>query len=208
MNILQCNVTTWSEHVKHCIPTSNFDAALISETHLEREKLIIAAKEAKTFSRASTSNAAISTAKNGTSVGVFALVRTRWFSEPLSTCADETGFLCSNPQMARRVRRVMGWKILLFTAYFKDSVGLRSYINAKDASRVFSHERRKVSIHFGRGFQFAAKIVARFVHAWWQPLGTKVGSNSGHPRKTHAGQAKVKNLTPSIISWCQHSLDL
>ena len=33
VNILQCNVTTWSEHAKHYILTSDFDAALISETH-------------------------------------------------------------------------------------------------------------------------------------------------------------------------------
>ena len=34
VNILQCNLTTWSEHAKHYILTSDFDATLISETHL------------------------------------------------------------------------------------------------------------------------------------------------------------------------------
>ena len=29
VNVLQCNVTTWSEHAKHYILTSDFDAALI-----------------------------------------------------------------------------------------------------------------------------------------------------------------------------------
>ena len=33
VNILHCNVTTWSERAKHYILTSDFDAALISETH-------------------------------------------------------------------------------------------------------------------------------------------------------------------------------
>ena len=43
VNVLQCNVTTWSEHAKHHILTSDSDAAVISETHLEREKLVTAA---------------------------------------------------------------------------------------------------------------------------------------------------------------------
>ena len=44
VNILQCNVTSWSGHAKHYILTSDFDAALTSETHLECEKLVNAAK--------------------------------------------------------------------------------------------------------------------------------------------------------------------
>ena len=44
VNILQCNVTSWSGHAKHYILTSEFDAALTSETHLECEKLVNAAK--------------------------------------------------------------------------------------------------------------------------------------------------------------------
>ena len=130
VNILQCNVTTWSEHAKHCILTSDFDAALISETHLERGKLVIAAKEARKFSWAGTRSAATSTASNGTSAGVLALVRTRWFSKPLSICVDEAGFLCTNPRLAGRDIRVMGREILLFTAYFEHSVGFRSDTNA------------------------------------------------------------------------------
>ena len=57
VNILHCNVTTWSEHAKQYILTSDFDAALISETHLEREKLVTAAKEARKFSWAGTGSA-------------------------------------------------------------------------------------------------------------------------------------------------------
>ena len=59
-----------------------FDAALISESHLKREKLVIVAKEALKFSWAGTGSAATSTASKGTSAGVLALVRTRWFSKP------------------------------------------------------------------------------------------------------------------------------
>ena len=80
VNILQCNVTTWSEHAKHYILTSDFGAALISEPHLEREKLATAAKEARTISWAGTGSATISNANNGTSAGEIALVRSRWFS--------------------------------------------------------------------------------------------------------------------------------
>ena len=82
VNILECNVTAWSEHARHYILTSDFDATPISETLLEREKLVTAAEDARTSSRASTgSSAAISTASNGTSAVVLALVRTRWFSK-------------------------------------------------------------------------------------------------------------------------------
>ena len=130
VNFLQCNVTTWSEHAKHFILTSDFDAALIAENHLEREKLVIAAKEARNISWAGTGSAATSTASNCTSAGVLALVRTRWFSKPLSICTDEAGFFCSNPRLAVRVIRVMVREILLFTAYFEHSVGFRSDNNA------------------------------------------------------------------------------
>ena len=44
VNVLHCNVTTWSEHARHYILASDFDAALIFETHLGREKLVTAPK--------------------------------------------------------------------------------------------------------------------------------------------------------------------
>ena len=141
VKILQCNVTAWCEHARHYILTSEFDEALTSETHLERKKLVTAAKEARKFSWAGTGSAATSTASNGTSAGVLALVRTRWFSKPLSICTDEAGVLCPNPRLAGRVIRVMGREILLFTAYFEHSVGFRS--------DMFSHERRKASFILG-----------------------------------------------------------
>ena len=65
------------------ILTSDFDAALTSETHLEREKLVMAAKEPRKFSWAGTGSAATSTASNGTSEGALALVRTCWFFQAL-----------------------------------------------------------------------------------------------------------------------------
>ena len=125
VNVFQSNVTAWSEHARHCILTSDFDAALLSETHLGREKLVIAVKEARTSSWAGAGSAAINTANNGTSAGVLALVRTRWFSKTLSVCTNEAGVLCTNPRLAERVVR-----ILLPTAYFEHSVGFRSDISA------------------------------------------------------------------------------
>ena len=130
VNILQCNVTAWSEHARHCILTSDFDAAPISETRLGREKLVTGAEEARTSSRSGTSSAAINTANDGTSAGVLALVRTCWFSKPLSVCTDEAGVLYPNPRLAGSVIRAMGKEILLLTAYFEHSVGFRSDINA------------------------------------------------------------------------------
>ena len=181
MNILQCNVTTWHEHAKHYILTPDFDAALISETHFEREKLVTAAKEARKFSSAGTGSAAISTASSGTSAGV----RTRWFSKPLSICTDEAGVLCSNPRLA-------GWVIRSWQGNFDVHSLLRALRwfpqrNQRqfDARRVFSHERRKASIHFGSGLQFSSKLVARLVHAWRQSLVTEVRSISGLSRRNH-----------------------
>ena len=95
----------------------------------EQKKLVTTAKEARKSSWAVTGSAAVSTANNGTSAGVFALVRTHWFYKPLSFCTDEDGVLCSNPRLAGRVIRVEGRDILLFTAYSEHSVGFRTDIN-------------------------------------------------------------------------------
>ena len=56
-------VTTWSEHAKHHILTSDFDATLISETHLRKEGLLSAVTEAKKSGWAGTSSAATNTAR-------------------------------------------------------------------------------------------------------------------------------------------------
>ena len=72
--------------------------------------------EARKFSWAGTGSAAVNTAKNGTSAGVLASVRTRWFSKHLSTCIDDTGVLGSNPRLAGRVVRDMGREILLISS--------------------------------------------------------------------------------------------
>ena len=167
MNILQCNVTNWSEHVNHYILTSDFDAALISETHLEREKLVL--KKARKFSWAGTGSAAISTARNDTSAGVLALVRTRWFTKPLSMCTDEAGVLCPTRRLAGRVIRVMGREILLFTASFGHSVGFRSDINANLVQDVYFLTRDgKLPFILGADFNFPPSL--------WQDLSMHGGS--------------------------------
>ena len=119
-------MTTWSEHARHYILTSDFDAALISETHLGKERLLSAVTEAKKSGWAGTGSAAANTVNHGTSAGVLALVRKHWFSKPLSICSDDAGILCLTSRLAGRVIRVMGREILLFTAYFEHSVGFRS----------------------------------------------------------------------------------
>ena len=50
---------------------------------------------------------------------------------------------------------------------------------------MFFHERRKASIHFGLGFQFPVKLVARPVHAWWQ---------------MHGGSLWIRKLGASVVS--------
>ena len=159
VNILQCNVAAWGEHAKHYIHTSDCDAALISETHLDRVKLVTAAKEARKFSLADTGSAAVSTANDGTSAGVLALVRTRWFSKLLSICTDETGVLCPNPRLAGRVIRVLGREIMLFTAYFEHSVGFRSDINATLMQDVrFLTRDGKLPFILGADFNFPPSL--------------------------------------------------
>ena len=183
VNILQCNVTTWSEHAKHYILTSDFDATLISETHLEREKLVTAAKEARKFSWAGTGSAAIGTASNGTSVGV----RTRWFSKPLSTCTDEAGVLCPT-----------------------HDCGFRSDINANLMQDVcFLTRDGKLPFILGADFNFLQAcgktcpcMAAVFGYGSWEQ---QCLCRRNH---TRAEQAKVKSQTSSIISWYLHSSDL
>ena len=74
-NILQCNVTNWSEHAGHLILTSDFDAALISETYLEEAKLTTAVDQARKSAWAGTGRTAISTAIKGTSAESSRLAR-------------------------------------------------------------------------------------------------------------------------------------
>ena len=172
VKILQFNVTAWSEHAKHYILT------FISETHLESGKLVTAAKEARIFSWAGTGSAAISTASHGTSAGVLALVRSRWFSKPLPFCTDEAGVLCPNPRLAGRVIRVMGREILLLTAYFEYSVGFRNDIGAglmRDVTEGLHSfwERNSISRQ-ACGKTCPCMEVASGVR--------KLGGISGHPR--------------------------
>ena len=195
----------WSEHAKHYILTSDFDAALTSETYLEREKLVTAAKKARKFSWAGTGSAAINTASNGTSAGVLALVRTRWFSKPLAICTDEARFSLPQPTIGREGScGVEGREILLFTAYFEHSVGFRSDINANLMQDVcFSHERRKASFYFGSRFQFRAKLVARLVHTRRRSWASEVGSISGHSRGTTHMPCGQRSEARPLIQKCE-----
>ena len=114
------------------------------------------------------------------------MVRTRWFSKPLSICIDEAGVLCPNPRLAGRVIRVICREILLSTAYFQHSVGFRSDINANLMQDVcFLTRDGKFPFIFGSGFPLPAKLVARPVHARRQPLASETGSISGHSRGNH-----------------------
>ena len=181
VNILQCNVTTWSEHAKHYILTSDFDATLISETHLRRDGLLSAVTEAKKSEWAGTGSAATNTVNNGTSAGVLTLVRKRWFSKPLSICSDDAGILCPNPRLAGRVIRVMGREILLLTAYFEHSVGFRSDINANLMHDVcFLTRDGRFPFILGADFNFSAKSVARSDSAWRWHLDQATGCIGGH----------------------------
>ena len=76
-------MTTWSEHARHYILTSDFDAALISQTHLGKERLLSAVTGAKKSGWGGTGSAATNTVNNGTSAGVLALVPKRWLSQAL-----------------------------------------------------------------------------------------------------------------------------
>ena len=211
VNILQCNVTTWSEHARHYILTSDFDAALISETHLGKERLLSAVTEAKKSGWAGTGSAATNTVINGTSAGVLALVRKRWFSKPLSICSDDAGILCQNSRLAGRVIRVMGREILLLTAYFEHSVGFRSDTNANLMQDVcfLTRDGRFVSLHSGCGFQLSAKSGARSVSAWRWHLDQATRCIGGHSGRhlTHVSHGqRPKNPTSSTASWCLHAL--
>ena len=164
----------------------------------KREKLVTAAKEARTFSWAGTGSAAISTANNGTSKGTLALFRTRWFSKPLSFSTDQAGVLWPIPRLAGRVIRVKGREILLFTAYFEDSVGFRRDINANLMQDVcFLTRDGKLPFILGADFQFLAKLVAMaavFGYGSWEHQ----RSFQREPH-TRAVQAKVKK--PDIIDY-------
>ena len=117
----------------------------------------------------------MSTANNGTSAGVLALVRTRWFSKFLSICTDEAGVLCTNPRL-----------VLLLTADFEHSVGFRSDINANLMHDVcFLTRDGKPPIHLGSGFQLPAQFVAGLVFSWRQSLDPQVGSIGCRSRGFH-----------------------
>ena len=202
VNILQCNVTTWSEHARHYILTSDFDATLISETHLRKEGLLSAVTEAKKSGWAGTGSAATNTVNNGTSAGVLTLVRKRWFSKPLSICSDDAGILCPNSRLAGRVIRVMGREILLLTAYFEHSVGFRSDTNANLMQDVcFLTRDGRFPFILGADFNFPPSLWQDLsLHGggiWTKQLGASVviPEGSSHTCRTGRGQK------PDIIDY-------
>ena len=173
INILQCNVTNWSGHARNFIPTSDFDAALISQTHLEKAKITAGVKEARKSAWAGTGSAGISTANNGTSATVLTLVRNRGHSKPLSICADEAGV---QPTVGREGHSSHGHGSSsghsLFGAFGGTSQRNESQF---DARCVFSHERRKILIHFGDGLLFTVKLVAGLVSSRRQSFSITFG---------------------------------
>ena len=201
VNILQCNVTTWSEHARHYILTCDVDATLISETHLRRDGLLSAVTEAKKSGWSGAGSAATNTANNGTSAGVLTLVRKRWFSKPLSICSDDAGILCPSPRLAGRVIRVMGREILLLTAYFEHSAFFRNDINANLIHNVcFSREIGGIPSFCGADFNFPPSLWQDLsLHGggiWIKQLGTSViPEGSSHTCRTGRGQK------PGIIDY-------
>ena len=131
------------------------------------------------------------------------------FSKLLSICTCE---IAPNPRLAGRVIRVMGRVILLFTACFEDSVGFRNDINANLMQDVCVFSRETESIHssWERDFNFPPSLWQDLSMQrgtfWIRMLGASVVIPEGttHTCRTDKGQ----KLTSSIISRCQHSLDL
>ena len=203
VNILQCNVTAWSEHARHYILTSDFDAALISETHLGRDKLVTAVTEARKSSWAGTDSAAISTANNGTSAGVLAWVRTHWFSKPVSDVQPKLEF--SAPTQDWRSASFGSWagRLCCSQRTFRALCRFPQRCQGQfDARRVFSHERWEMFIYLGSGLQFRTQLVAGLVYSWRQPLDPKVGSIGGHARGFHTHTCRTgRGQKPNIIDY-------
>ena len=211
VNTLQCNVTSWSEHAKHYILTSDFDAALISETHLEREKLVTAVKAAMKLPWAGTGSAAISTANNGASAGVLALVRTRWGFLSLCLCV-QMKLDSSAPTHDWQGGSYVSWVgrfccLQLISSTPSVSAAISTQIWCKT---ILSRETESFHSFWERisiSRQACGKTCPCMEAAslWIRKLGAPVVLPEG---TTRVLQATVKNLTSSIISWCQHTLDL
>ena len=203
VNILQCNVTNWSENAKHYILTSDFDAALISEAHLEREKVVTAAQRCAKNSRGQAQ------AVRRSALQAMAQVReySHWsalvgFSTPLSVCTDEAGVLCPNPRLAGRVVRVKGRRFLMFTAYFQHFVAFRSDINANLMQDVcFLTRDGKLPFILGAPFNFPPSL--------WQDLSMhggsfckrKLGASVVIPEGTTHTCRTGKSQNPDIIDY-------
>ena len=193
VNILQSNVTTWSKHARHCILTSDFDATLISETHLGKEGLLARAAQQQTLLKVRVQGCSHWSENVG-------------FPSP---CQFAVTMLVFSPRLAGRVTRVMGREILLLTAYFEHSVGFRSDIHANLMQDVcFLTRNGRFSFIFGCGFQLSAKSVARSVSArrWHLDQANWVHRWSFRKApRTRVGRVEAQNPTSSITSWCLHA---
>ena len=198
----QCNVTTWSEHAKHYILTSDFDEALISETHLGREKT----------GDCCWRSAEILIGRHrqcGDQRCKLAQVReySHWsahvgFPSPCPYVQTKLVFLCPNPRLAGRVIRVEGREILLFTAYFEHSVGFRSDINANLMQDVcFLTRDGKLPFILGADFNFPPSLWQDLsIHGgsiWLQKLGASVVIPGGTAHTCRVG----KGQKPDIIDY-------
>ena len=165
VNILQCNVTAWSEHARQYLLTSDFDAALISD--LERDETVAAFKEARKSAWAGTGSAA-STANNGQ-------VRecSYWGAHTLVFFPNHCLFALTKRESSARTH---GWRGGSFASWaWRRCCSLRTsntlwvsqrYQCPSDARRVFSHERLKALIQLRCGFKFPARgKICLFVEA-------------------------------------------
>ena len=209
VNILHCNVTAWSEHARHYILTSDFDATLISETHLGRDRLLSAVEEARKSGWAGTGSAATNTVNNGTSAGVLALVWKRLVLQAPVNLQCRCWYSVQTHDRQGGSIRVMGRENLLLTAYFEHPVGFRSDINANLMHDVcFLTRDGKFSFIFGADFNFPPSL--------WQDLSPhgggiwikQLGASVVTPEGSSHGRADAKNPASSITSWCLHAFGL
>ena len=203
-------MTTWSEHAKHYILTSDFDAALISETHLERERNWCLLKKKRENSHGQARQCGDQHCKQRQKCGSTRTGPHTLVLQALVHMHQGSWFFCSNPPLAERVIRVMGREIVVYSSFRVLRRFPQRYQRQFDARRVFSYERRKASFHSGSGFQLPAKLVARPVHARRQSLASETGSISGHPRVNHThvpcGQRSEARHHRELVVSRQHVL--
>ena len=124
---------------------------------------------------------------------VLALVRTRWFSKPLSTCTDEAGFSLLQPAIGREGHTGRGQGDFVVCSFFR---ALRwcpqRHQRQIDARRVFSHERRRADVNFPPSLWQDLSVHGGSL--WLQKLGASVVI-PGEPHTCRVG----KGPKPDII---------